>query len=120
METSLLAPWSLAALLHRKHSALPKEIRNRLLIKDTIAAWKACRETFKLPYQLSKYMPLWGHPEFRQGLEGKQFQMWRDRSILTVSGSSPAHTGKEIPLFSGIASSISVTLISVLILLSSS
>lgn len=80
-ESSLVFPWSLTVLLHMKFSSLPRTICNSLLLKDTIAAWKAARDIFKLPYSLSKHLSLWGHAEFIQGLEGEQFCMWREKGM---------------------------------------
>lgn len=74
VEAALAAPWPLANLLHTKFSCLPRSVRTSLLLKDTIAAWKICRKSFKLPYALSKHMPLWDHPEFPQGAENKLFK----------------------------------------------
>lgn len=83
LETSLVAPWFLMALLHTKYS-VPREVRSSQLLEDTTMAWKAFRETLKLLYSLSKHMSLWGHPKFWQGLEGKQFLMWSHWGILKM------------------------------------
>lgn len=34
------------------------------MLRDTIVAWKEVTKAFSLPFLLSKYMLLWGHPEF--------------------------------------------------------
>lgn len=64
LETELAHPWPLVSLLHTRYSNLPTQIKHSITLRDTIAAWKEVRKVHGLPFILSKYMPLWGHPEF--------------------------------------------------------
>lgn len=84
LEKALVSPWSLPALLHTKYASLPRMVRGSLLLTDTLAAWKTCRKSFKVAWMLSKHMTIWNHPEFTQGIVGKQFKEWREKGIITV------------------------------------
>lgn len=63
LEASLAHPWSLLALLHTKVSSLPKDVKWSLTLRDTVIAWREVRKIYGLPVLVSKYMPLWGHPQ---------------------------------------------------------
>lgn len=41
LESSLVAPWSLGALLHTRFMAIPKPLRTSLILHNTVATWKA-------------------------------------------------------------------------------
>lgn len=96
VETALASPWSLTSLLHTKFSSLPKTIRNSLLLKDTIVAWKACRKAFGLLFSLSKHMSFWGHPELPQGRENPLFRVWREKGISGLQHLSHALEGRYL------------------------
>lgn len=84
LETNLVAPWSLMALFYVKFSASPSEVHTSLLPRDAIVAWKSWRKMFKLSFLLRKHMSIWGHPEYKQGLEGGHFWMFKGKGNLKV------------------------------------
>lgn len=64
LESELAAPWPLISLIHTGFPELPTHVKHSVTLRDTIVAWKEVRKAFGLPFLLSKYMPLWGHPEY--------------------------------------------------------
>lgn len=95
VEAALASPCPLTSLLHTKFSSLPGAVCTSLLLKDTIAAWKTCRKALKLPFMLSKHMPLRCRPDVPQGVENKLFREWREKGIsrlqhlVSISGEIP-------------------------------
>lgn len=84
IEQELAKPWNLNALLHTKYSKLPSILKHSILLRDTIAAWKAVRKHYTLPTMISKKMTIWGHPEFSIPSYNKQFTTWQEQGIVNL------------------------------------
>lgn len=56
-----------------------------LFLSDSVSHLSTkIRKSLQLPFLISKLMPLWGHPEFPQGVDSRMDKMLRQKGILTA------------------------------------
>lgn len=77
LESNLVAPRSLWALLHTRYKAMPKPLRNSLILKDTVATRKVCWGLYKLPLGRHPKSPLWN--------TNSHFRTWESKRIRIAS-----------------------------------
>lgn len=73
IEQVMSAPWDLKALLHVPPKQLPLEIKNNLLIRDTVVAWQTTRQKEGRSISMSRYSPIQNNPQFIPGTGNKIF-----------------------------------------------
>lgn len=64
LETEMVHPYSLVALLHCKWKSIPLPLQHNLLLQDTAIAWREIRKSLKLSPFISSHLPKQGNPCF--------------------------------------------------------
>lgn len=67
LEAAMVSHWNLAVLLHAPLSTLQTSLKENILIRDTIFAWREVRKKLHLPVTLSQYTPFMNNPNFPHG-----------------------------------------------------
>lgn len=77
-------PWHLEAILHTKVSSLPSRLKQRVLYRETVIAWRETLQSLGRSFLFTHYTPIQGNPMFLQGTEQAGFRQWGDKRIAIV------------------------------------
>lgn len=81
LELNMVRPFNLAALLHSSLQKIPRHIKQNLLFRDTIVAWREVRRKLGLSPFVSKFLRIQGNPMFPPRLQYEPFSKWRDKGL---------------------------------------
>lgn len=84
LETALLAPYSLSALLHAPKTNIPARIASGVLFAGTYKAWIHLNKCLQLEYTYTPYTTFWGNPKFQPAMDDANFLRWREKGISAV------------------------------------
>lgn len=80
----MTGPFSLPALLHCNLKALPSELKQNLLIRDTLVAWRETRRKFNLSPWISNHLPIHRDPTFPQPQQYAGYAEWASHGLLRL------------------------------------
>lgn len=97
LETAMVYPYSLVALLHCKWKSIPPPLQHNLLLRDTAIAWREIRKSLKLSPFISRHLPIQGNPCFPPGLERQPYITWQQKGISNFASLCDSESGRPIP-----------------------
>lgn len=73
--------WKLEAILHTKVTSLPIQLKNNLLYRDTVVAWREARPMAGKLHICTKHTPIRGNLMFPQGTDTVVYRQWEERGL---------------------------------------
>lgn len=82
LEQAAAQPWSLTAFLHTDICKLPQQLKNSLIYRDTVIAWREVRRKLELSPRLFNFTLISHNPMFPQGSHHEPFNEWALKGLI--------------------------------------